>query len=170
MFKEKLLIFLNSDKTHLILHLLLGGIFVYASIGKILYPHAFMTAIRNYRILPEFLVSITAFVLPWMELLFGILLILNIYPRLSATILSLMLIVFIGAISSTLIRGINIECGCFLQKMMNKGYTPPTNGFLLIIRDILLLFPGIIITFFKKPPHQSAVNRPTESLTANVTI
>jgi uncharacterized membrane protein YphA (DoxX/SURF4 family) len=170
MFKEKLLTFFNYDKTHLVLQLVLGGIFVYASIGKILQPHDFMTAIRNYRILPEFLISITAYVLPWMELLFGSLLILNIYPRFSATILSLMLLVFICAISSALIRGINIECGCFLQKMMNNGHTPPANGFLLIIRDILFLFPGIIITFFKKPTHQSAVNRPAESLTADVTI
>lgn len=153
MLKQKVLSFLDSDKVHLISQLVLGGIFVYASLGKVLSPQDFMTTIRNYRILPEYLVGMAAYILPWMELIFGSLLMLNIYPRFSASILSVLLLIFIGAISSVLIRGINIECGCFLQRFNNKEFSV-LDGFSLIIRDILFFLIGLILVFFKRPKKQ----------------
>lgn len=150
MFKKKLLSILASEKIRLISQLVLGGIFVYAAVGKILHPGDFMTAVRNYKILPASLVSIAAYALPWIEFAFGCLLILNIKARFSAAVLSVLLLVFIGAISSALIRGINIECGCFLQNL-HKKETAVSSGVFLLVRDILFLLPGIVIIFFTKP-------------------
>jgi putative oxidoreductase len=152
MIKQKVIDFLKSNKVHIVSQLVLGGIFVYASLGKIFSPAEFMIAVRNYRIFPPLLVSVTAYVLPWLELIFGVLLVLNIYTRPSAAVLSLLLLVFIGVILSALIRGINIDCGCFLQQL-NKGNSPPLSALssvYLIVRDILFLIPGIIILFFRE--------------------
>jgi len=150
MIKESLVWFLKSKKVYIISQLLLGGIFIYASLGKIIHVDDFMTVVRNYRILPPLLVKITAYVLPWLEFILGILLVLNIYARVSAGVLTLLLLVFIGAILSTLVRGINIDCGCFWQQI-NKGTVSSSSpdSVFLILRDILFLIPGIIIFFFK---------------------
>lgn len=52
--------------------LILGAIFVYASIDKILHPDAFAKAVYNYQILPHAFINPTAMVLPWLELILGI--------------------------------------------------------------------------------------------------
>ena len=59
--------------------LILGGVFVFASIDKILHPAAFAEAVYNYQILPDSLINLTAIILPWMELVLGSLLIIGIW-------------------------------------------------------------------------------------------
>ena len=56
----------------LIARLFLGGVFIYASVDKILHPDDFAHAVYNYQILPNGLINLTALVLPWLELLLGI--------------------------------------------------------------------------------------------------
>jgi uncharacterized membrane protein YphA (DoxX/SURF4 family) len=149
MLKDDGLLFLSSDRVELIAQIVLGGVFVYAGLGKVLHPDDFISSIRSYRILPGAFIRIAAYVLPWVELLFGSLLILNIYKRFSAAVLSILLLIFICAIISALVRGINIDCGCFLQRIDNKEFSI-LDGLMLIIRDILFLLLGIFIIFFRK--------------------
>jgi uncharacterized membrane protein YphA (DoxX/SURF4 family) len=127
----------------------LGGLFIYASVGKILNQQAFAKIVYNYKILPDTLVTFVALTLPWLEMVTGIFLVAEIYIRTSAIILSSLLVAFILAISFNLIRGLNFDCGCFTQVSDGSGSDPVG----LLIRDILILIPGLIIIFFgsKKP-------------------
>ena len=59
----------------LALRLVLGGIFIYASLDKIVHPRAFAEIIYNYQILPGSLINLSAVILPWLELFLGLLLI-----------------------------------------------------------------------------------------------
>lgn len=59
----------------------LGAVFIYASIDKIIHPEAFAKAIFNYQILPEALINLTAILLPWLELVMGVLLVLGIWQQ-----------------------------------------------------------------------------------------
>ncbi len=52
--------------------LFLGGVFVYASIDKVLHPAAFAEVIYNYQIVPEIFINLVALILPWLEALIGI--------------------------------------------------------------------------------------------------
>ena len=149
MVNKKLSGFFKAKNVHLVSQLVLGGVFIYASLGKLFSPGEFMTAVRNYRILPPLLVAVTAYGLPWLELIFGILLVLKLYTRPAAAVLSFLLLVFIGVILSALVRGINIDCGCFWQQL-NRGNPSPLNSVYLIIRDLLFLIPGVIILFFRE--------------------
>ena len=138
-------IFLRKRWVNLISQMVLGSIFIYASIGKIINPGDYAESISNYKILPNYLAGPIAIVLPYNELFFGLALILDYWTRLSATVLSILLIIFIVAIFSTILRGLNIDCGCF----HNKGpELINTNPWLFILRDILFLIPGFIIIFF----------------------
>ena len=49
--------------------LILGGVFIYASIDKILNPGDFAKIISNYHVLPFGLENLLAITLPWVELL-----------------------------------------------------------------------------------------------------
>lgn len=145
--RKKLLEFLGSTVIQTGCQFILGGIFIYASLGKIFYPMDFVSSIKNFRILPEFLVSATGYTLPWLELIFGVLLVMNVFKKLSAAVLSGLLVVFIIAIGSTLLRGIDIDCGCFYRSVLQASEAK-SNGFLLILRDIFFLVPGTVILQF----------------------
>ncbi len=93
--------------------LLLGGIFLYAGIQKILDPGVFAHAIHNYRILPEGLINVTAVALPWIEALVGACLLLGLLLPGAAVLSVLFLLIFFSALIFNLARGLNIDCGCF---------------------------------------------------------
>ena len=81
---------IKSEYTGLLFRFVLGYVFIYASIGKIINPFDFSIAIQNYRILPDSLTNFMAIILPWMELYCGLFLILGIFSRVSAGTLSLL--------------------------------------------------------------------------------
>lgn len=149
--KEKIKKILSADLLQTASQILLGAIFLYAGLSKILNVDMFADVIKNYKMLPGSLVGIAAIVLPLLEIICGALLILNVFPRLMAAILVGFLIVFILAIFINIVRGININCGCFNKFLTeSKNEASLINMKMAIFRDILYLIPGIIIIFFKK--------------------
>jgi uncharacterized membrane protein YphA (DoxX/SURF4 family) len=80
---------------------------------KILQPATFAADIGNYRLLPHEAINLMAITLPWIEVVAGFLLALGTWKRASATVIALMLIVFLAAIGQALARGLDVRCGCF---------------------------------------------------------
>jgi cobalt-zinc-cadmium efflux system protein len=93
--------------------LVLSGVFIYASLDKIQHPAAFAEAVFNYKILPSQLVNLMALILPWLELILGVLLLAGIWLSGAMLGVNLLLITFLGAMIFNVARGINISCGCF---------------------------------------------------------
>ena len=91
----------------------LGAIFVVAALPKIADPPSFAHMIYNYRLVPGAAINALALVMPWVELLVGLALILGVWPRESAALAGLLLLVFMGAIAINLARGRAVDCGCF---------------------------------------------------------
>ncbi len=100
--------------------LALGAIFIVASLPKIADPPSFAHMIYNYRILPAGLINFSSLAMPWVELLCGIALVLGVWKRAALGIITLMLVVFIVAISFNLARGNAIDCGCFNVSLANR--------------------------------------------------
>ena len=73
----------------------LGIIFIYASIDKIIDPISFSSTIDNYHISPYSLNNIAALVIPWLELIIGVFLICGIFINGSSFIAILLLLFFI---------------------------------------------------------------------------
>jgi len=92
---------------------ILGVIFIYASIDKIIDPISFSATIDNYHISPYSLNNIAALVIPWIELIVGVFLIFGIFISGSSFIAILLLLFFIFILTQALLRGINVNCGCF---------------------------------------------------------
>lgn len=100
--------------TALVLRIALGGIFAYAAYLKLKDPWAlFAMNIESYKVLPLWAVELTARVLPWAELLLGLLLTVGFLRRISTTAASLMLVVFFSLIIRAYAKGMEINCGCF---------------------------------------------------------
>lgn len=151
MIQIKLVPFLENKNVQFICQIILGGTFIFASIDKIIHPLEFSRIILNYKLLPQNFIIVAGIIISWTELIFGIFLVLGIFIRKSAFVLSSLLLIFIFAISINLIRGLDINCGCFSTNPNEAG----SSGILLILRDIIFLIPGILILFFNKKTNAS---------------
>jgi uncharacterized membrane protein YphA (DoxX/SURF4 family) len=92
---------------------ILGVVFIYASYDKLFHPQAFADIIYHYQILPDRLINVTAIFLPWLELLTGIFLMIGFWMPGTIIWCNFLLVVYIGALSFNLARGLDIDCGCF---------------------------------------------------------
>ena len=92
---------------------ILGGLFIYASLDKIAHPHDFARIVYDYNLIPDIAIYWVAGILPWFEMICGLLLISGLMIRTPSILLSLMLLVFIAAMGLNAIRGLDITCGCF---------------------------------------------------------
>ena len=98
----------------LLLRLALGAIFVYAAWTKLRQPwQLFASSIDAYGLLPMWAVKLEARVLPWGELLLGLLLVSGRFLRTASIAASLLLLGFFAVMVRTYASGIQIECGCF---------------------------------------------------------
>ena len=128
----------------IIARLILGVIFIYASIDKIIHPAAFAEAIYNYQILPDSLINLTAIVLPWLELILGFFLIIGLFRAGSACMVTVLLVIFLGAMVFNLTRGLDIHCGCFSAGTDGTGNAPVV---WYVFRDALFLLPALYLFY-----------------------
>ena len=111
--------------------LILGGVFIYASLDKILHPAAFAEAVFNYQLLPSQLINLTALILPWLELILGVLLLSGIWVSGAVLGVNLLMVTFLAAIIFNTARGLNISCGCFSTETTASGLSGWT-----VLRDV----------------------------------
>jgi len=122
----------------------LGLVFIYAGILKIRDPIAFAGSVAAYKLLPYFLNYLVAATIPWVELICGTLLIIGYRVRASAGIVAAMNILFIVLLTSTIVRGLDIDCGCFRQG------GEKTSAWTAILRDIFFLSAALILMAERK--------------------
>lgn len=113
--------------------LLLGGVFFYAGVVKVADPVALARQVGAYRILPVQGAILVAATLPFVETLAGGLLLANRKVRPAALVAGALSLVFMAALASLLLRGLQIDCGCF--NTLGKGATPAV----ALLRDAGLL-------------------------------
>jgi putative oxidoreductase len=106
---------INNDWLTLFFRLALGGVFIYASIYKIMDPSSFALSIWYYHMVPGNMINMMALILPWLELLCGLALIAGILYRGAIFWTTIMLVIFLAALTSAISRGLSIDCGCFKQ-------------------------------------------------------
>ena len=133
-----------------VIRIVLGSVFLWASFDKIIDPAKFARSIANYHVLPFGIENTIAIVLPWLELFIGSGLILGVMVDGSIVITSVLLVLFNLMISQAILRGFNIECGCGLKEGQLVGIEKILENFvylggayILYMRDmkILEIFP-----------------------------
>jgi putative oxidoreductase len=96
-----------------IVGVIIGGMFIYAGILKVLDPTQFAVDIDNYKTVPWFIGVRLAFYLPWLEILCGLALVTRWLYRGGLSILTALTSIFILATVVAKARGLDITCGCF---------------------------------------------------------
>lgn len=120
---------------------ILGGIFVYAGVQKIIDPSGFAKTIYGYGILTQG-INLTAILLPWVEVVAGAALVAGIYPASSSGLISGLLILFVAIIVYNIARGYTFDCGCF-------GAGDDPTGWGTVVRDAGMLALGAIVFLYK---------------------
>ena len=118
--------------------IVLGIIFIVASIDKIIDPASFARDIANYHVVPYGLENTIAIFLPWLELFIGLSLIFGFMVDGSSLISGVLLILFILIIFQATMRGFNIECGCGLKEGDLVGWRK-------IFEDIIFLLGAYLV-------------------------
>ena len=116
-----------------IVRIALGSVFIYAGTLKILAPAEFAGSIAAYRILPYFWNYAAAAVLPWIEVICGLLLVAGLRQRSAAFFIACLNLLFIAAIAAAMFRGLDIGCGCF------GGGDEKTSPTVALLRDFAFL-------------------------------
>ena len=152
---ERITKLLRNPYLSLSLRWALGAVLVYAGWSKVFDMAGLADAVERYRILPTATVNLVAIVLPPLELVAGFCLMFGLLLEGALSLATVMFVVFLVVIESAILRGLDIECGCFGTSNAEKV------GIQLLIRDALLLLAVVPIwmtqghrwaidSFFKK--------------------
>jgi len=139
-----------------ICQLVLGGIFVYAGISKIFFPNThlwpmfilkfsvstnlstFGQQVESYKMLSPAAVDFVAHTLPFTELLLGVLLLIGWQLRIWASLITLIMLGFLGVVSRAYLLHMDINCGCFA--------TPEPLTRMTVVRDGALAALAVLMT------------------------
>jgi uncharacterized membrane protein YphA (DoxX/SURF4 family) len=147
--------FFENKYIYISARVILGVLFMYASFDKMANPEAFADIIDNYHLLPYQLVNLFAIFLPWLEFIIGLLLIIGKWVKSSLLIYSILLVIFIIALSQALIRGLDISCGCFSVQSSSTS-----DIWVRIILDIIMLFFSVnLYRYSAVKTNESLINR-----------
>ena len=132
----------------LVARLGLGGVLLAAGGLKVGNLQKSAMSVRAYEMLPVGLANFLGYVLPWIEIGMGLLLIVGIAVSIVGLLGALTMLAFVVAIAQAWARGLSIDCGCF----GGGGQIDPedTKYLSTILRDIGFLLLGVYLYYFPK--------------------
>ncbi|HXM99686.1 MAG TPA: MauE/DoxX family redox-associated membrane protein [Candidatus Dormibacteraeota bacterium] len=150
---------LNFRRTVLwIGRLLIGGIFVYAGYSKLFLPNFmpwppfalrfslstnlsnFAVQVDSYKLLSPTGVFFVAHLLPFAEIILGLLLLIGWQLRIWASLITMIMLGFLAVVSRAYLLHMDINCGCFATPEPLTGFT--------VLRDAALTALALTMTIF----------------------
>jgi len=126
----------------------LGGVLLAAGGLKIGNLQKSAMSVRAYELLPVGLANFLGYVLPWIEIGMGLLLIVGVWVSILGLLGAVTMFAFVVAIAQAWARGLSIDCGCF----GGGGQVDPEDTKYLssILRDIGFMLLGVYLYYFPK--------------------
>lgn len=125
------------------LRIAIGGLFVFAASNKIPAIQSFAEAIKGFGVIDAdarpWLIIAGAFVIPWFELIAGLMLIIGLRARSASLGIGLLLLLFIGGLLHVIFGDIDADCSCFGDSTLICK--DPTVGWCQVIRNTVMLIP-----------------------------
>ncbi|MCC5877246.1 MAG: DoxX family membrane protein [Candidatus Sumerlaeia bacterium] len=119
----------------LVLRLVGGGALLLAGWLKVTgNPLAFALSIESFKLVPSVFVPALTYYLPWFEVIVGLAIVFGIWARPGAILAGLLYIGFILGLGSVLVRGMEVDCGCFAGLFGTESV-----GWQTIGRNVVLL-------------------------------
>lgn len=140
---KKMIKYLNNPIVLLICRLIVGFIFLSYGASKIEIADKFAADIAKYTIMPEFSLNIFAIIIPWIELVVGVLLILGVRLRANSIISIALLTIFITFVAYAILMGLDINCGCSSTHPQKVGLPKIIeNSGLILLSIVIFAFPN----------------------------
>jgi len=122
---------------HWLSRCILAGVFIYSGYVKTQATLQFAVAITGYKLVPQGLILPVAAYFPWIEIALGLVLLSGWKIRIFSVGAAGLLVFFMVLLASTLVRGLETDCGCF---GFGERISPKT-----IARDSLFLLPALYL-------------------------
>ncbi len=148
-----------GNPIELLLRIVLGGAFLLSGTLKIIDPIAFQQSVRGYDILDDPWPGVIAVGLPWLEVFCGICVVLRFFYPGALVLLSGSLLVFMIAVSSVWVRGIDLSCGCFGEKL------PIDNYAVMLLIEVSLLSIAVGLLYWWRGQMEDATQEAVPSAT-----
>lgn len=134
--------------------LAVAGVFLYAAYPKIIDPIEFAKAITNYRlafpVIGQDYVYAVAIFMPSLEAVVAIGILIERYKRASSLIAMLLMALFTVLILQAVLRGLNIDCGCFGSSPVAQAKAHMV-GWRRIAEDVGWLAASAFVYFRARP-------------------
>ena len=101
------------NRTEIIFRFILGAIFIFSGIMKLLDPAKFYGDIQGFEMIGNQSAFLAAYIIPWLEVGCGFAFLVRCQYRGALAIYTTLMIVFTAALVSALARGLDLNCGCF---------------------------------------------------------
>jgi uncharacterized membrane protein YphA (DoxX/SURF4 family) len=134
--KEKRLITVGV----LFLRIGFGLLLCYAAIDKIRHPLQFAGIVENYRVFNAELSLWAAAIVPFLEIITGLLLITGIWIDAASMINTFFMSLFFVMVTQAYLRGLDIHCGCF-----STGEEGAPIGLFKVSTNLLYMIMSIIL-------------------------
>ncbi len=135
--------------------LLLGLVFLVAAYEKILQPLDFAQTVDNYQLVPSWAVNAVALILPWLEALVGVCLVAGFWLPGALSLATALLGVFLGAVVFNLVRGLDVDCGCF----GSGGSSGMSSMKVSVARDAVLFIISAVTTWRIMKRHKTRMGK-----------
>ncbi|HLA49754.1 MAG TPA: MauE/DoxX family redox-associated membrane protein, partial [Thermodesulfovibrionia bacterium] len=112
-------------------------------------PVRFIFTLRQFNLFSEAVIPFMALYLPWLEFILGLFLILGLLYRASAFLLACLNTMFAIAILTVVVRGMEIDCGCF-GMLADILKIPDSADIKAIIRNVIFIGISVYIFIVKK--------------------
>ena len=126
---------------------LLAALFLIAAkekLGEVNSPQIFSNSVKAFKvgIGGDLGVKLATSVTPWVEVTASLLLLLGIWSRAAASVLSLMLVMFIVLIVRAIVNGYDLECGCFGKL---SPFCPAKVSWCNVVQNSIMLAAALIV-------------------------
>lgn len=116
---------------------IVGGLFLWAGLVKVAAPAAFFGALLGYELpLAEPLLRLAAIALPWLEVITGAALLIDVWPETVRPLAAALCGVFFIALAQACMRGLDVSCGCFGAAGADRWIDRPC---VAVVRTLALL-------------------------------
>jgi putative oxidoreductase len=132
--EKSMKVWLKNRRVLLALRIVIGGLFIWAGCLKIGDPQQFADSVASFELLPKQLINLIALGLPPLEVLAGLWLISGWKESPATLALLILTVVFALALGQALVRGLQVDCGCF-----GAGEPSVWKTWVSLGRDLLLM-------------------------------
>ncbi len=120
--------------------MVLGGTLIFSAVGALPHQAEFVGAVQAHGLLPGLLADIYGSILPWLELLVGLLLLAGLFTRFAAGVTLLMVVSFLVANGTAVyhdVKNWDTACGCFHWVTVKTGDA--------LIIDVVLIICAVLV-------------------------